>query len=229
MGIDGDKTTYDVVEKIVKHVWHPKHKYFKVTIDRGVWDFTCSCKLFEFRGILCKHIIQVIEIEEISFIPEKYVLDRWRKNLVREYERIQIKYYDPSQSQRVKRFQELSVTNDYLVSLALHNDATYNVFVEGVDKLRKTLESMVGISCGNVHNSIAPGCKVYGKRRLQVREENELYISRKKKKRNEDSVLKDPVERKGKGRPKTIRNKHPAEKGASQRKKPWREEYKSLT
>ncbi|KAG6627411.1 hypothetical protein CIPAW_15G125700 [Carya illinoinensis] len=45
----------------------------------------CSCGLFEMRGILCRHILAVFRYNDIKFLPEIYILDRWRKDIRRRY------------------------------------------------------------------------------------------------------------------------------------------------
>jgi len=72
-------------------------------------------------------------------------LDRWRKNIVRNYECIRVHYYDPSHSEKVIRFQGITTINEYLTSLAFHNDATCTMFMEGANELRKRLECTLGI------------------------------------------------------------------------------------
>ncbi|XP_021737710.1 protein FAR1-RELATED SEQUENCE 5-like [Chenopodium quinoa] len=91
----GSMNLYDADEKIPKLVWKATRWTFKVSVDKEKGEFSCSCKLFEFRGILCRHIIKVIHTEDIECIPEKYNLNRWRKDLVRDYEGIKVSYYDP--------------------------------------------------------------------------------------------------------------------------------------
>ncbi|KAH7546187.1 hypothetical protein FEM48_Zijuj01G0173900 [Ziziphus jujuba var. spinosa] len=44
-------------------------------------DFvSCSCRLFNFNGIPCKHILVYFRIKQVMFLPSKYILRRWTKN-----------------------------------------------------------------------------------------------------------------------------------------------------
>lgn len=55
-------------------------KYIVLTdLSEGNEDFSCICGKFNKDGILCSHILKVIVEEEISRIPGKYFIDRWRK------------------------------------------------------------------------------------------------------------------------------------------------------
>ena len=38
---------------------------------------SCSCKKFEFAGILFSHCIKVLDINNIKHIPHEYILKRW--------------------------------------------------------------------------------------------------------------------------------------------------------
>jgi zinc finger SWIM domain-containing protein 3 len=38
---------------------------------------SCSCKRFEFAGILCSHCLKVLDINNIKHIPQEYILKRW--------------------------------------------------------------------------------------------------------------------------------------------------------
>ncbi|KAL6289669.1 hypothetical protein ACE6H2_007179 [Prunus campanulata] len=40
---------------------------------------SCSCKKFEFVGIICKHILALFKRDQIEYMPDKYILKRWKK------------------------------------------------------------------------------------------------------------------------------------------------------
>ena len=189
-----------------------RSKVFSTTVYRQLKEYKCSCKLFEFRGILCKHIIKVIDsCEEVQELPEKYVLKRWRKNIVREYEHVKVSYYDPNDNVRVKKFRDLSVKHDYLISLALHNEQAYEEYVEGLNKLEKKLEANLGIMCSDEQKEMEINGKVFGRRRVQRKSDKDKKDCTRQGISSEDPVLKDPNIVKPKGRPRSTRFKNPAE------------------
>ncbi|XP_043720901.1 protein FAR1-RELATED SEQUENCE 5-like [Telopea speciosissima] len=72
MEVHGQKQKYlvgpfDVPEEYKCEVWFD--------LDAGV--VTCSCKLFEFMGLLCKHILRVFHKTDLKEIPSQYLLKRW--------------------------------------------------------------------------------------------------------------------------------------------------------
>ncbi|KAK9666167.1 hypothetical protein RND81_14G165900 [Saponaria officinalis] len=46
-------------------------------------DILCTCKLFERRGLICRHIFWVFSNKLLKTIPEKYILTLWSKNALR--------------------------------------------------------------------------------------------------------------------------------------------------
>ncbi|TXG71860.1 hypothetical protein EZV62_000439 [Acer yangbiense] len=43
---------------------------------------SCSCQMFEFEGMLCRHILKVFNLLDIKEIPPQYLLHRWTRNAV---------------------------------------------------------------------------------------------------------------------------------------------------
>ncbi|KAF3602343.1 hypothetical protein F2Q69_00033567 [Brassica cretica] len=43
-------------------------------------EVVCSCRLFEFKGFLCRHAMIVLQMSGELSVPSRYVLNRWRKD-----------------------------------------------------------------------------------------------------------------------------------------------------
>jgi len=41
---------------------------------------TCSCRMFEYFGIVCRHILTVFGVRGVSALPSHYFVKRWTKN-----------------------------------------------------------------------------------------------------------------------------------------------------
>ncbi|XP_020426620.1 protein FAR1-RELATED SEQUENCE 5 [Prunus persica] len=52
-----------------------------VTFDSTNNVTLCSCKKFEFAGILCAHALKVLSTRNVKSIPAQYILKRWTKNV----------------------------------------------------------------------------------------------------------------------------------------------------
>ncbi|KAK9740331.1 hypothetical protein RND81_03G027200 [Saponaria officinalis] len=189
-------TKYAASEKIVNPVWRTTHKTFDVNIDTAKGEFKCTCKLFEFRGILCRHIIRCIEIEDVKFIPDKYIVNRWRKDLVRPYESVRVGYYDPAECGCVKRSMEVTLRNDYISRLALQDEESYGIYERGCAEVIKDLEAYSGIDNINSYATGGGSSGVWGRRRLQ-REENRNIP---RNTTTGEGRVKDPLDKRGSGR-----------------------------
>lgn len=194
----GSYIRYSADEKLERPCFKRWRKEFNVEIDTDKGEFNCECKLFEFTGILCKHILRCIELEEIRFIPQKYILDRWRKDVVREYERIRVGYYDPDHSDRVKKLLDIAIKNDNISKLAMQDDEAFEKYQRAADGLIKDLEEHFGIDVGESFGANNVSTKVWSRRRLQPRENNQRHIMNSTIRNDND--LKDPPNKRGNGR-----------------------------
>ncbi|XP_052198368.1 protein FAR1-RELATED SEQUENCE 5-like [Diospyros lotus] len=84
-------TRYEVQEDIIFNAT-TKRKTFTVMFEGEIGRIVCSCHLFEFRGILCRHVISVLIRNNVKMIPKSYILRRWRKDVCRAYTRVKINY-----------------------------------------------------------------------------------------------------------------------------------------
>jgi len=58
-------------------------KMHQVVFDKVTLDIQCTCVLFEFRGIICRHYFLVLAQEEVKSLSLKYLLKRWSKHIRR--------------------------------------------------------------------------------------------------------------------------------------------------
>ncbi|XP_019177388.1 PREDICTED: protein FAR1-RELATED SEQUENCE 5-like [Ipomoea nil] len=67
-------TTYQVSK------FGESHKSYLVRYNVGDMKASCSCQMFEFCGLLCRHILTVFRITNLLTLPSQYILKRWTKN-----------------------------------------------------------------------------------------------------------------------------------------------------
>ncbi|XP_044392456.1 protein FAR1-RELATED SEQUENCE 5 isoform X2 [Triticum aestivum] len=63
---------------------HRKNKVRDVHLETTTMIAKCSCKLFESKGIVCRHVIRVLRGAKINELPTFYVLKRWEKMCKRD-------------------------------------------------------------------------------------------------------------------------------------------------
>lgn len=51
-----------------------------VAFNASNLNISCSCRLFDFEGILCRHALKVFQIMNVREIPSRYILHRWTKS-----------------------------------------------------------------------------------------------------------------------------------------------------
>ncbi|KAM7462991.1 hypothetical protein LguiA_031112 [Lonicera macranthoides] len=51
-----------------------------VAFNASNLNISCSCKMFEFEGVLCRHALKVFQMMNIRELPSRYILHRWTKN-----------------------------------------------------------------------------------------------------------------------------------------------------
>ncbi|XP_031269609.1 protein FAR-RED IMPAIRED RESPONSE 1-like [Pistacia vera] len=91
---------------------------FVIWSENRCSEIRCNCRLFEFKGILCRHAIAVLIHNEISLIPEQYILKRWRKNVFRCHTKVRVSYNSLSTSAEGERFDQLSNSFSEVADLA---------------------------------------------------------------------------------------------------------------
>ncbi|XP_057491892.1 protein FAR1-RELATED SEQUENCE 5-like [Actinidia eriantha] len=67
-------TTYQVAK------FEENHKAYFVKLNAREVKATCSCQMFEFSGLLCRHILTVFRVTNVLTLPSLYILKRWTRN-----------------------------------------------------------------------------------------------------------------------------------------------------
>ncbi|KAK7385859.1 hypothetical protein VNO78_31783 [Psophocarpus tetragonolobus] len=55
-------------------------KAYVVTFDHSELRANCSCQMFEYSGILCRHVLTVFTVTNVLTLPSHYILKRWTRN-----------------------------------------------------------------------------------------------------------------------------------------------------
>ncbi|XP_057418776.1 protein FAR-RED IMPAIRED RESPONSE 1-like [Lotus japonicus] len=103
---DGSICRYEVMEEMCI-AGHTKEVNFHVIFNRDTHDLSCTCLLFEFKGIMCRHSFIIFAKERVKQIPSKYILDRWSKNLRRNHTSVKCSYDLKHMQPQVERFDQL--------------------------------------------------------------------------------------------------------------------------
>ncbi|XP_022868627.1 protein FAR-RED IMPAIRED RESPONSE 1-like [Olea europaea var. sylvestris] len=138
--------TYEVRETIMCE-GHRRKKTYIVAYERDKCEIICTCHLFEFWGILCKHAITVLAWNDVTHIPDKYILRRWMRDVRRAHTRVAVNYDGLVNTPTQLRYEEMSNEFAQLVNLAAEDEIRSRAIVEWIKyqcKELTTTKSSIG-------------------------------------------------------------------------------------
>nr|KAJ0194329.1 hypothetical protein LSAT_V11C800435460 [Lactuca sativa] len=110
---------------------------YTVTHSTKDGSFRCTCMYFEHVGILCRHIFGVFKFYGIEQISEKYILKRWRRDVI-PTELLKRRFnssFDDSNSDMTAI--DILSTVDCCVSFLSHDTAKLKLYLDEQNKLKK--------------------------------------------------------------------------------------------
>ncbi|KAL0357493.1 UNVERIFIED_CONTAM: protein FAR-RED IMPAIRED RESPONSE 1 [Sesamum calycinum] len=152
-----------------------KHYQHTVMYDTSQGNVSCSCKKFEFAGVLCSHTLKVLSSRNIVKIPELYIKKRWTKKAKKSVAEAQPLEDSVSSSQCVNEneekkmigvhYKELCSLYSQLVTRASLTDETFKFAKTGILKMIEEveirLENMTVVSPNVGSKSIMKKALVY--------------------------------------------------------------------
>ncbi|XP_021757437.1 protein FAR-RED IMPAIRED RESPONSE 1-like [Chenopodium quinoa] len=193
-----------------------RRKSYNVTFCQMTKEVQCDCRKFETSGILCKHCITILDVNLVEDVPEKYVVDRWRKDIPRKHTRVKVAYHDPGDTVNVKRFNKMMKKLEPLCeTAAMVDDQTVHMVIETLSKLQLAVnERRDKKSKENVPVVSTLSSATEGRTFSSVRNPAADATAVDSCPAAMDLVIKDPIIKKRKrGRPKGSRHKTLAETG----------------
>ncbi|XP_021776441.1 protein FAR-RED IMPAIRED RESPONSE 1-like [Chenopodium quinoa] len=191
-----------------------------VTFNAETKEVTCDCGKFETFGILCKHCIRVLDQNLVFEIPQKYILERWRKYIVRRHTRVKVSYYDPSNTIEVKRFNKMMTKFESICEDAsTMDDPTVDLVMERLAQLstevleaRETLQSQKNPP--NLPKNDIPPSEIRSNSALaDLTPPSVTKVTAIATNANIDLIMDPKTRKKPRGRPKSTRYKSYAETG----------------
>ncbi|XP_062163039.1 protein FAR-RED IMPAIRED RESPONSE 1-like [Alnus glutinosa] len=143
---EGAIYTYQVIAQVLVEDAFVKQVIYVVYFneDKDEFEVKCTCGSFESRGILCRHVISVLAAHNITSLPSKYYLDRWRKDVKRRYTLVKSSYDSLSGNPDVQRYDNLCKCMHKLAEIAARNVDHYTKVQRHINMLTTELS---GLSC----------------------------------------------------------------------------------
>lgn len=128
---EGEATVYTVVKE-VEGASRMRRIYFDKTSNFA----RCSCSLFEFEGILCRHLLFFFREMKVVKIPSQYILTRWTKGAksVWDEESVKMQHVDDN---------DLMVRHIQLSQLSQHLTEESCLLVQTAEYARKGMEMLI--------------------------------------------------------------------------------------
>ncbi|KAG5562913.1 hypothetical protein RHGRI_005599 [Rhododendron griersonianum] len=136
---DGTVTTYKITP-------HGKSRHHIVTYDSIEGTVSCSCKKFEFGGILCAHALKVLGSKNVVTIPDRYILKRWTMNAKsgNTTSTSASSIQDDPKAMMGIRYKELCRLHTHLATRAAESEKAYEIALDGLHKILEEVETILG-------------------------------------------------------------------------------------
>ncbi|KAL5728931.1 hypothetical protein ACHQM5_001953 [Ranunculus cassubicifolius] len=100
----------------------------------------CDCKLFEFMGIPCGHLIKVFQSHDIDEIPDFFILRRWLQGANKYRAQYDGGVVSGHETSKVIRATHISMMSNNLAFEASENDDIYKYIAEKIQELSINVE-----------------------------------------------------------------------------------------
>ncbi|KAG2666810.1 hypothetical protein I3760_15G082400 [Carya illinoinensis] len=185
---DGESKTYGVTPQC------KESPVYYVTLESGQEKATCTCHMYEFMGIICRHILCVFGKKfKLDMLPRQYILERWTVN-AKSRAILEIptsEAHVTTQDDPTMRKSKLAMQFYEILELGSQSIQKFNHLSLALDKVHKEL---LLIEDGQEKNST-----------------NDSVMLRSQVVSNFSQMIQDPPRVPTKGRPKSLRNKNPKE------------------
>ncbi|KAK8942651.1 Protein FAR1-RELATED SEQUENCE 6 [Platanthera zijinensis] len=126
-----DCTFIDEIEKT-------ENKDYDVLYNIDGFHVHCSCGFFQFRGILCRHALSVLKLQQVYDIPAQYIVDRWRKDF-KQLNVMSRKSKESMNNNSMERYDNLSMRCLSLVDIGVMSDEKYQLALKLIREVEKSL------------------------------------------------------------------------------------------
>ncbi|XP_020081856.1 protein FAR-RED ELONGATED HYPOCOTYL 3-like isoform X2 [Ananas comosus] len=114
---------------------------FTVYFDEGTSLVSCICRLFEYKGILCRHSIAVLVHRKLMIVPNSYILTRWRKDVRRRYTRVKTWHKNLGSTAEIYRYEEVCRNMYDIADIAAESDEKCELALRTLRDLKTKLEN----------------------------------------------------------------------------------------
>jgi hypothetical protein len=93
-------------------------------------EIKCSCQHFNRYGILCRHVFKILLNKNYKEIPEKYILRRWRKDVIYSNYKLTRDRFDDRDAEVTKLVNEVFTNIESCLDIVRDDKDKLAAFVE---------------------------------------------------------------------------------------------------
>lgn len=136
-------TGSDVIYQVAK--FGEDHKVHYVQYNVFEKKASCSCQLFDFSGVLCRHILAVFRVKNVLRLLSHYVLKRWTRKAKSEVVLDEDKLGLPSShnDSYTDRFEKLSLEATKYVKEGVDSENVYLVAMDALCEASKKVAAAI--------------------------------------------------------------------------------------
>ncbi|KAJ3707987.1 hypothetical protein LUZ61_011692 [Rhynchospora tenuis] len=140
--------------------WIPET--YMVKIDKLEELVSCSCKGYEFEGLLCSHSIKVMHHVKMFHLPNRYIMKRWCKDANARSKRSNIERsmeFGSTKEQETIRYATLKLEVESLLKMASRSSDAFSQFQEILNAAKRQLQEVSGeqeITCETNASAMTP-------------------------------------------------------------------------
>ncbi|KAI5340854.1 hypothetical protein L3X38_020128 [Prunus dulcis] len=135
---DGGTSTYEVSR------FDEEHKTYVVAFNIAEQLASCSCKMFEFEGILCRHVLAVFKATNVFILPQCYILKRWTRNAKEEVMLDLLPCVELKANSQKGRNLQYNILYQEAIKCAEEGMASDQIFKVALNALREARVKIVG-------------------------------------------------------------------------------------
>ncbi|KAK2373805.1 protein FAR1-RELATED SEQUENCE [Trifolium repens] len=122
-----------------------------VTVDVRSKSFSCTCRMFENRGFLCRHVFKILEFlggsvqyHSLKTIPAQYVLKRWTRDVRPSADKLKsIISATTEDTTQAQRYQQICAVTVQLCTRVCADSEASQIFLDGILEAGKKAEELL--------------------------------------------------------------------------------------
>lgn len=135
--LDGSASSFIVID-LAEASSETLNKKYEVVHCMATNRMECSCGLFHFTGIICRHALSVLKWQQVYDIMPCYVLSRWRSDF-KQLHPLENPSNDSAISNHIERYDYISLQCLRLVEIGMASDEKYQLAARLLLDINKTL------------------------------------------------------------------------------------------